>query len=291
MKTSGGTRFICETCGTQFAEAAVPPSACPICEDDRQYVGWAGQRWTTHEELATRHTLRIEPEAGLTALGLAPRFAIDQRALFVRTPELNVLWECVSIVTPEAVAALKDLGGVDAIAISHPHFYAAMTEWSEALGNPPVYLHAADRAWVQCAPANVQFWTGDALALSPALALLHCGGHFAGSTVLHWANGPRPGGSLLAGDTLQVCQDRKSVSFMHSFPNLVPLGARAVTGVRARLAGRDFADVFGYTWGRNILGGGRAAVDRSFDRHLAALAGVYDGVSTGRDGQPHGQHS
>jgi len=287
MKTSAGTRFICETCGTQFAEAVAPPRTCPICEDDRQYVGWGGQRWTTHEALAARHTLRIEPEAGVTAIGLAPSFAIDQRALFVRTPELNVLWECLSIVTPEAVAALKAQGGVDAIAISHPHFYAAMTEWSEALGDPPVYLHAADREWVQCAPANVQYWTGDSLALSPALTLVHCGGHFAGSSVLHWANGPRPGGSLLSGDTLQVCQDRKHVSFMHSFPNLVPLGTRAVTGIRARLAGREFTDVLGYTWGRDILGDGRAAVDRSFDRHLAAL----DCVSTGRDGQPHGQRS
>ena len=44
--------FICETCGTQYAESATPPVQCPVCEDERQYVGWNGQRWTTHAELA-----------------------------------------------------------------------------------------------------------------------------------------------------------------------------------------------------------------------------------------------
>ncbi len=35
--------FICSTCGTQFADTPRPPAACPVCEDERQYVGWAGQ--------------------------------------------------------------------------------------------------------------------------------------------------------------------------------------------------------------------------------------------------------
>jgi hypothetical protein len=30
--------------------------------------------------------------------------------------------------------------------------------------------------------------------------------------------------------------------------------------------------VYGYTWSRNIIGGGRAAVDASFERYLAAVA-------------------
>jgi len=42
--------------------------------------------------------------------------------------------------------------------------------------------------------------------------------------------------------------------------------------MRARLAGYAFDDVYGYTWGRNILGGARAAVDVSFERHLRAVA-------------------
>ncbi len=35
---------ICRTCGVQYA---APRADCPICLDERQYVGWEGQRWTT----------------------------------------------------------------------------------------------------------------------------------------------------------------------------------------------------------------------------------------------------
>ena len=45
------TNYICVTCGTQFADSQTPPAHCPICEDERQYIGWNGQQWTTLEEL------------------------------------------------------------------------------------------------------------------------------------------------------------------------------------------------------------------------------------------------
>jgi hypothetical protein len=265
--------FICATCGTQFADSPRPPACCPICQDERQYVGWAGQSWTTHDELAATHRLRLEEDAGIFALGLAPGFAIDQRALHVRSPGANVLWESLSIVTPEAVAALQARGGVDVIAISHPHFYASMIEWSDALGGVPILLHEADRAWVQRPSARIEFWRGDSLALSPELTLYRCGGHFEGSTALHWRTGARGGGALLPGDALQVVSDRRHVSFMYSYPNLIPMKRAAVEHMRRLLAGLAFEDVHGFTWGRNIVGGGRAAVDASFERYLGAIGG------------------
>ena len=45
------TAYICRTCGTQFPPAEHPPRNCPICEDERQYVGWQGQQWTTLQAL------------------------------------------------------------------------------------------------------------------------------------------------------------------------------------------------------------------------------------------------
>jgi hypothetical protein len=260
------TCFICATCGTQFADSPRPPAACPICEDERQYVGWAGQAWTTHDELAARHHLRLEEDAGLFAIGLGPDFAINQRALHVRSPGANVLWESLSIVTPEAVAALQARGG-----ISHPHFYASMVAWSEALGGVPILLHEADRDWVQRPSAHIEFWRGDTLALSPDLTLYRCGGHFAGSTALHWRQGAHGGGALLPGDALQVVNDRRHVSFMYSYPNLIPMKRADVEHIRTLLADVAFEDVYGFTWGRNIVGGGRAAVDASFERYLRTL--------------------
>jgi len=265
------TCYICETCGTQYAESSEPPRACPICEDDRQYVGWEGQRWTTHDELAARHRLRIERDAGLLGIGV-PDFAIPQRALLLPTDAGNILWECVSLVTGEGVAALRELGGVDRIVISHPHFYSSMVDWSAALGGVPILLHAADREWAQRSSSNVEFWDGDRLELSPGVTLIRCGGHFPGSTALHWQDGPRAGGALFPGDALQVVLDRRHVTFMYSYPNYVPMRTSDVIAMRDRVAGYEFEDVYGYTWGRNILGGGRAAVDASFERHLAAVA-------------------
>jgi hypothetical protein len=258
---------ICTTCGTQFAESDAPPPACPICEDDRQYVAPDGQAWTTHERLQAERRLRIEEDAGLLGIGL-PDFAIPQRALLLPTSAGNILWECVSLVTDEALAALRARGGVDRIVISHPHFYSAMVQWSEALGGVPVMLHAADRQWVQRPAPCLRFWDGDLLRLSDAVTLVRVGGHFPGSTALHWRDGPRRGGALFGGDALQVSANRKHVSFMYSYPNFIPMSACDVRAMRERLWSFEFADVYGYTWGRNILGQGRRAVDDSFIRYF-----------------------
>ena len=46
-----GAKYLCVTCGTQYPESANPPEHCPICEDERQYVGPDGQQWTTLDQI------------------------------------------------------------------------------------------------------------------------------------------------------------------------------------------------------------------------------------------------
>ncbi len=259
---------ICATCGTQFP---APREDCPVCLDDRQYVGWEGQHWTTHAELAARFKLRIGEDAGLPAFAIDGKFAIPQRALHLRTGAGNILWECLSFVTDEAVAALKDLGGVDRIVISHPHFYSSMLAWSEALGGAEILLHENDREWVARPSPRIRFWRGDSLELSGDVTLVNTGGHFPGSTALHWSDGPR-GGALFPGDAPQVADNRRRVAFMYSYPNYTPMAPSAVRRMRELLRPFDFEDVYGYSWGRNILGGGREAVDASFDDFLRRMA-------------------
>ncbi|MBV1861443.1 MAG: MBL fold metallo-hydrolase [Nannocystaceae bacterium] len=266
------SHFICQTCGTQHADTQQPPAHCAICSDERQYVGWRGQRWTTHEALSQSHRQRIEVEDGLLGLGMTPGFAIDQRAFLLPTDAGNILWECLPLVTDEAVAAIEARGGLDRIIISHPHFYASMGAWSDAFGGVPIMLHEADRQWVQRPHPTIEWWSGDALSLSASVTLVRCGGHFEGSTGLHWADGPSPGGALFSGDALQVAKDRSHVSFMYSYPNMIPMPRRDVAAMRERLAKYEFSDVFGYSWGLSIRGGGRGSVDRSFERYLAATA-------------------
>ena len=100
------THFICMTCGTQFAATATPPTNCPICDDERQYTGHNGQRWTTMAELcAERHSEIREVEPGLIGIGTTPSFAIGQRALLVETPGGNILWDCLSLLDDATIAA------------------------------------------------------------------------------------------------------------------------------------------------------------------------------------------
>ncbi|MGH8966723.1 MAG: MBL fold metallo-hydrolase, partial [Actinomycetes bacterium] len=160
---------ICATCGVQYA---APRPDCPICEDERQYVGYGGQRWTTLGELRAGHRADVrEEEPGLTGIGCAPSFAIGQRALLVETPGGNVLWDCITLLDDELVAAVEARGGLSAIAISHPHYYSSLVEWSRAF-DAPVHLHAADREWVMRPDPAIVFWEGDTHELEPGLTLL-----------------------------------------------------------------------------------------------------------------------
>jgi hypothetical protein len=250
----------------------MPPEHCPICEDERQYVGWEGQRWTTLAELCRDHHMVIrEEEPGLTGIGTDPSFAIGQRALLVQSPGGNVLWDCISVLDGPTEAVVQVMGGISAIAISHPHYYSAMVEWAHAF-HAPVYLHAADRQWVMRPDPSIFFWEGETHELSDGLTLIRCGGHFAGGTVLHWGQGAEGKGALLSGDILQVVQDRRWVSFMYSYPNLIPLPAATVERIANVVKPYAFDRIYGAWWGRVVAADGEAAVERSAARYLAALS-------------------
>ena len=264
--------FICTTCGTQHAEGEQPPAACPICQDERQYVKATGQQWTTLDKLRLTHRNSLKfKEPGLIGVGTEPHFAIGQRALFLRTPKANVLWDCLSLLDEAVVEALGALGGLAAIAISHPHYYTSMVEWSRAFGGVPVYLHAADRQWVMRPDPAVVFWDGETKTLADGLTLVRCGGHFDGGTVLHWAGGAAGRGALLSGDIIQVVPDRKHVSFMWSYPNYIPLPAAAVERIVRAVESFAYDRVYGAFWDMVIERDGKAVVKQSADRYRRAI--------------------
>lgn len=264
--------YVCVTCGVQFAPTPDPPDRCPICEDERQYVGWEGQAWTTLEALRAEHRNRVEElETGLTGIGTEPGFGIGQRALLVETDRGNLLWDCVTLIDEATIAAVEQRGGLRGIAISHPHYYSAMVEWSRAFDDVPVFLHAADRDWIMRPDPSLALWGGESLELWGDLRLVRCGGHFDGGTVLHWPAGAGGRGALLAGDILQVTMDRRHVSFMYSYPNLIPLGPRSVERIAAAVEPLSYDRVYGAWWGRRIQSDARRAVERSVDRYLEAI--------------------
>lgn len=268
---------LCVTCGTQFAPSADPPPSCPICDDDRQYIhAVRGQQWTTLDEMRGRHHNRFVPiEPGVTAIVTSPSFGIGQQAYLIETAAGNVLWDLIAYVDETTVAELDRRGGVRAIAISHPHYFTTMVEWSRALGDVPVLLHESYRAWVMRPDDCVAFWPGETHELAAELTLIRTGGHFPGGTVLHWDNAgtDRDGaGVLFTGDLIAVKPHAGFVTFMYSYPNDIPLDAVTVRRIVDRVAPYAF-DRVRDAFDMHIVRDGHDAVRTSAERYIRHLEG------------------
>jgi glyoxylase-like metal-dependent hydrolase (beta-lactamase superfamily II) len=261
------TTYVCGACGTQYPESAEPPAACPICEDPRQYVPHdEGQVWLTYEEVIDGHEADVREDHGILGIGSTPSFAIGQRALLVKSAAGNVLWDCIPYLGEALQKRIAAEGGLAAIAISHPHYYSAMVEWAHAFGCP-IYVHEAERKWVMRPDVSLRFWNGETYDLGGGLTLIRCGGHYEGAQVLHW----QAQRALLAGDVVQVIPDRRYVSFMYSYPNLIPLPPSKVEAIAAALAPFEFDTIYGAWWDRFIASDGSAVVRRSADRYVRAV--------------------
>jgi glyoxylase-like metal-dependent hydrolase (beta-lactamase superfamily II) len=200
----------------------------------------------------------------LFGLSTVPQFAIGQRALLVVTPAGNVLWDCLSFLDSATVDTIRAFGGISAIAVSHPHFYSAVANWGRVF-DCPVLLHDADREWHVDPDPCIEFWTGDTRQVLPGITLHRLGGHFPGSSVLHWAERR----TLLTGDTVLVTPDRRHVALMWSYPNLVPLPAAEVGRIGQRLDALDFDALYSAFWDRgDIERDAKAAVQRSVHRYV-----------------------
>jgi len=260
------------TCGCQYAETETEPGGCKICEDERQFVGFNGQQWTTLEALRVDHHNRVEVmEPGLTRIGTEPTFAIGQHMFLVQADGGNVLWDCITLIDDPTVEAIQKRGGFSAMALSHPHYLSSIVEWSRAFDNVPIYVNAADRQWVTRPDAAIVFWEGETLKLGDGLTLIHGGGHFDGGTMLHWAAGADGRGVLLPGDIIQVAYDRRWVGFMYSYANMVPLSASKVQHLVDVVEPYDFERIYSPWLERIVAADGKAIVRRSAERYIAAI--------------------
>ena len=178
-----------------------------------------------------------------------------------------MLWDMIPLVDDAAVEAVTARGKVRAIAISHPHYYSGMVEWSEALGGVPILVHEADREWIMRPDPKIELWADDVKELGGGLTLLRLGGHFAGGTVLHDLNTS----TLLSGDIVMVIPDRRFVSFMWSYPNLIPLPAAEVERIADALEGWEFDRILGAWWERLVPKDGSEVVRRSAARYSARV--------------------
>jgi glyoxylase-like metal-dependent hydrolase (beta-lactamase superfamily II) len=272
--------YLCVTCAMQYGERETPPERCTICDDDRQYVNLAGQQWTTLTQEQGRHTnILAEIAPGIVTISTEPKLGIGERAHLLRTEHGNILWDCIAYLDDATIAAVRELGGIAAIAISHPHFFSTMVEWSRAVGGAPIYLHADHAPWVMRPDAAIHFWEGESVEVLRGVTMLRCGGHFPGSSVLHWPaaeDGQGRRGALFTGDTIKVVADPRFVTFMYSYPNDIPLDARTVRAIADVVEPLPFARLYdGWT---TVTGDAKEAVRRSADRYIAHVQGTAGGA-------------
>ncbi|TQV90726.1 hypothetical protein V2A60_006934 [Cordyceps javanica] len=179
----------------------------------------------------------------------SPQFAIGQRAVFIETEAGNVLWDCISLLDPDTIDFIKSRGGLKAIAISHPHFYSTHLDWAHEF-DCPVYLAVEDKEWINRDDerGHRRFVSGLSLEILPAVNIVKLGGHFPGSSALHWNE------NLFVGDSIGISQSglvrahhnkNHQVFFFHyAFPNFIPLGPTAMLEMWERLERWEFTSLF-----------------------------------------------
>lgn len=264
---------ICIRCGVQYDVTHPLDAGCPICQDEREAVRAQGQQWTTIEEMrgAYRNTFTaVEP--GVVAIRTEPLFAITQQAYLIQTPAGNVLWDCISYLDQDTIDEVMRLGGLIAIALSHPHLHGSMQSWSAAFGNIPIYVHSANRPWTVRPQPPVRFWEGQEERILPGVTLIRGGGQFPGSAMLHMARGEGSTNSLFTGDEIYPVEDPRYVSFLYSVPNLIPLNATAIRRIVAAIEPYEFEALSAAWPERRIVSGGKEAVQRSAERYIQHIS-------------------
>jgi glyoxylase-like metal-dependent hydrolase (beta-lactamase superfamily II) len=257
------TGFICTTCGVQYPPSEVPPTSCIICNDDRQYIGINGQGWTTLERINQQYKNIIEQVAPrIYALYSTPSFAIGQRAHLIVSPSGNFLWDCITNLDDTTVELINALGGIKGIGISHPHYFSTITEWSDRF-NAPLYISADDAEWLTRKNETIRYWKGRE-PLWDDLTLVQCGGHFPGASVLHIASGA---GTLMVGDTIQVTPGQDRVSFMYSYPNMIPLKKTEIERIYRAVKDLEYDAMYG-AFGKYIRTGAKHIMQQSVERYL-----------------------
>ncbi|HEX8021470.1 hypothetical protein [Mucilaginibacter sp.] len=257
--------IICSTCGTQLLAKPDIPAFCPICTDDRQYVPESGQQWTFPAELEYSTIKITQLNEHLYALKIVPDFAIAQRALLLISPGGNVLWDCIPYLDKSTIDFIRAKGGLKAIAFSHPHYYSNMDDWANEF-DCPIYIHQNDAEWMPFKTPHIRLWNGDRMNLWDGINIVHIGGHFAGSCVLHVA-GLTPQGTMLCGDTFNIARSKRHMAIMYSYPNIILVTKTAFAKAYQKASQLNFDTVYGAFENQDIEGNAMEIFGASMQRY------------------------
>ena len=271
--------WICTGCGVEHPDSDTEPASSCVLTSETVSIEERGDlpphgTWTTLDELAAQphHTEHVDHGRGVHSLRRAPKFAIGHRSFLVQTANGNLLWDSPGYLDDEIVGLVHGLGGVAAVAASHPHMFGAQLSWSRAFGGVPVYVNSLDAEWLPAPDPLIELWEGQSEPL-PGLRLIHVGGHMRGSSVALTADG-----TLLVGDTISGGLARNWVSFQRNFPKHVPLSAAVVRRIVDRLDAYDYDRL--YTLGGDeIDSAAKDVVHRSAETHIRWVSGEFDDLT------------
>ncbi|KAK5005711.1 hypothetical protein LTR28_007372 [Elasticomyces elasticus] len=186
-------------------------------------------------------------------------FGIGQRAILLQTPGGNILWDLIAFLDEKTVNFINSKGGLEAIVISHPHYYTTHLEWAERF-NCPVYISAEDEIWLNreddAKSSSRRYIEGTTETILDGVTAVKTGGHFPGSLVLHWDE------KLFIADTFVTVPsalyhvDRlpgtTSYAFMWSIPNMLSLPPTEMHKMWRALKPFDFTSTHGAFLGLDV---------------------------------------
>ena len=256
------TPYLCTNCGFWQRCFAVPP-ACPVCLDFRHTPPDDGFRfWTAETAHRETRTIWTGADTDIVTLSTDPRIGIGPNGYLIRHPEGSVFFDGTAHYSPDALDFIASAGGIKWLSASHPHAYGALWQLQERFA-PAVTIQVEDLPWTNAFNTGWPF--DEKLELAPGLTLIHTGGHFAGHTVLHWADRK----ALFAGDMLKLHGTNgnwNGLSTHKGFNRKIPMSHAEVRRYKEVVQGLDFNTVYTSFDSAPCT---RADVLRLFDRQLA----------------------
>lgn len=195
--------------------------------------------------------------ANITSIFTEPKVGIGQRAILTETAGGNVLWDCITLLDQATIEFINNKGGLEAIVISHPHYYSTHLDWAQTF-DCSVYIAADDQEWLSRKDESGlrKLFDDQKLTVAPGVTAIKAGGHFPGSLFLHYQK------KLFIADTMAIMPsglyhiDRPpgttSFSFMWSYPNQITLTPEAIHGIWKSLIPFDFDETYGAFYGAVI---------------------------------------
>ena len=191
--------YACSNCGHwQIWFDHEPPLSCPICTDTRNALPPDG--WDFKDEAFARghfenHWQEMMP--GLWGFWATPKFGLGATGWLIVRDDGNVAFEACPYYQPDAIAKIRELGGINVLAASHPHGYGALWQLQREF-EPTLTVHKDDIRYTKA--FRVTWPADDEHELAPGLTLHHVGGHYEGHSVL-WDEAHA---ALFCGDSLKI---------------------------------------------------------------------------------------